>query len=440
MNFKQPGLLFVWIALLALLSGVFMGTTAALQFIYPDFFEFLPFFKSRPLHVSLVVSWIFGCAIGGIYYYLPKYCQLPLFSPALASLHFWIFVGTGAAIVISYAAGQFGGREYWEFPPVLSIPIIISWILFGVNFFISAFRQKTKWPVYLWMWGTGIFFFLYTFIEANLWIFSFFSDNIVREITIQWKAYGSLVGSWNMLVYGTAIFVMQKISGDPGVGTSRTAFFLYFLGLANLMFGWAHHTYIVPASPWIRHLAYFISMTELLVLAKIIWSWKSTLSQAKKYHHQAAYQFMLASEIWIFFNLTLAILISIPAINLFTHGTHITVAHSMGSTIGINTMILLASVFFILQGDPAKQADHPAFKSGIWLSNLALLVFWWSLILAGYTKGKLSFTTELSFQEIMDEVLPYLMTFTVAGIALFMGIALIVWRALPGIYRLSRAR
>src|SRR5690554_7380910 len=58
---------------------------------------------------------------------------------------------------------------------------------------------------------------------------------------------------------------------------------------------------------------------------------------------------MLLADFWIFLNIILALLISIPAINLFTHGTHITVAYSMGTTIGINTLILLSSVTFILE-------------------------------------------------------------------------------------------
>jgi len=439
MNLKQPGILFIATALLALFAGVCMGAIAAFQFVIPGFFELLPFFKSRPLHVSLVVSWIFLCSIGGIYYYLPKQCNQPLFSTRLVTIHFWLFLLTGLGILASYIAGRFGGREYWEFPPYFSIPIIVSWLIFGYNYFRTVIKRKEKWPVHLWMWATGIFFFFLTFLEANLWVFSYFSDNIVREITIQWKAYGALVGSWNMLVYGTAIFLMEKISGDTKIGMSKAAFFMFFLGLTNLIFGWAHHIYIVPASPWIRHFAYAISMTELLVLAKIIWDWKASLLHAQKYRHHISYYFLMASEVWIFLNLILAILISIPAINIFTHGTHITVAHSMGSTIGINTMILFASVYFVLQENAQKKLSTARLKFGIGTTNIALLVFWICLILAGYTKGVLAMEGILSFQEIMEHIAPYLMGFAIAGVALFIGITIIVWTALSRIYSTSRS-
>ena len=39
------------------------------------------------------------------------------------------------------------------------------------------------------------------------------------------------------------------------------------------MFGWAHHTYLVPSETWIRTFAYFVSMTELYIFGKIIWDY-----------------------------------------------------------------------------------------------------------------------------------------------------------------------
>jgi len=337
---KEIGIIFIALALLSLLGGVFFGCIGGLQFVFPEFLNEISFERIRPLHVSLVVAWIFLSSIGGIYYYLPKYCNVKLYSEKLPRIHFWIFLITGILILICYFLGKFGGREYWEYPAILSIPIFISWFIFGFNFFKSVFKKVGQWPVYIWMWATGIVFFFITFSEAHLWLFSYFRDNLVRDMTVQWKAYGALTGSWNMLVYGTAIFVMGRVKGDETVAHSRLAFLMYFLGFANLLFGWAHHIYIVPCALWIRLLSYAMSMTELLILGKIIWDWKKSLSEAKKDFHFLPYRFIVSSDVWILLNLSLAIAISIPAINIYTHGTHITVAHAMGSTIGINTMIL----------------------------------------------------------------------------------------------------
>ena len=182
------------------------------------------------LHVSLVVAWIFLIAIGGIYFYLPRQCHYTLWSERAANTHFWVFVVTGLAILGCYLSGQFGGREYFEFPPILSLPIFLTWILFGINYFMTVRQEKEPWPVYYWMWGTGIVFFFLTYTEAHLYLIPHFRDSMVREIMVQWKSYGALTGSWNMLVYGTALYLATRISGSDEYAKSKMAFGLFFSG------------------------------------------------------------------------------------------------------------------------------------------------------------------------------------------------------------------
>lgn len=425
------------LGLAGVLAGVILGAFGALQFVYPELESWVSFVKIRPLHVSLVVAWIFLSSIGGIYYYLSNYCGTRLWSEGLAKAHFWIFLITGFLILGCYSLGIFGGREYWEFPAILSVPIFISWFLFGVNYFRSAFRRVGPWPVYMWMWGTGIVFFFITFSEAYLWLLPYFRNNLVRDLTVQWKAYGALTGSWNMLVYGTALFLMTRIKGDDKVAHSRTAFLMYFLGFTNLLFGWAHHIYIVPCALWIRIISYIMSMSELLILAKIIIDWKSSLEEAKKDFHILPYKFIVASDVWVFFNLALALAISVPAINIYTHGTHVTVAHSMGSTIGINTMILLASAFFLITDITKSEFTGLGRKyivRGFWIFNICFTVFWICLITAGITKGILTIEDKMSFQEIMSEIHPVMVVFAIAGIGMVTGLILIVVPLLGSVY------
>lgn len=423
--------LFVLLGLGALWLGALFGVVGSWQHVVPGAFDALPFVKSRPLHVSLVVAWIFMAAVGGVYHYLPQLTGVPIHAPRLVRLHLLVWVGTGLAILGSYLAGRFGGREYWEFPPVLGAFIAASWCLLVYNFFRTALRMKGPWPAYLWMWATGIVFFLLTFLEAYLWLWHRADDNVVRDLTVQWKAYGALTGSWNMLVYGTALVVMERITGERSQALSRTAFLLYALGFTNLLFGWAHHIYPVPSAPWLRMLAYGISMTEWILLARMVRQWRGTLDGAHRNAHLLPYRFLFASEVWVFLNLGLALLISIPAINLFTHGTHITVAHAMGSTIGINTMILFASVFHLAgsgRGDGHIRVTGT--RTGFWIFNGSLVLFWLCLIGAGLVKGWYTVMTDLPFQAIMAKAWPFLASFAAWGIGLFVGITLLAAMAI----------
>lgn len=280
--------------------------------------------------------------------------------------------------------------------------------------------------MYLWMWTTGILSFLFSYSESFLWLIPWFRDNVIRDITVQWKALGALVGSWNMLVYGTAFYLMEKISGHTEKSRSPQTFFFYFLGLTNLLFNWGHHTYIVPASPVIKQTAFIISMTELLILGNIIYQWKSTLNEMKRNYHLLPFRFLAAADFWIFLNLALAISISVPALNYYTHGTYITVAHAMGATIGINSMILIAALsYFFLPGK--LQRTDKLLSTGFVITNIALFFFWGSMLTVGIIKAmRVSPGKSERFFEIMKQAEPAMKVFSLSGFGLMAGLMLII--------------
>lgn len=427
LNFN-PSRYFLISALLFLLAGTLLGLLGALQYVYPSWLlQDFPFSRTRPLHVLLVINWIFSMAWSGVYAFVERESTTTVRYLMLARLHWLLLIFSTLICVFFYASGIFGGREYLEFPPFVGVPILIYAVLFFV--WISK-NINVKWsqaPVYYWMWMTGSVFFIFTFLESQLWQLPFFKNNVIRDVTVQWKALGSMVGSWNMLVYGAAFYMMDKIKGNTALSKSPKTFFFYFLGLTNLMFNWGHHTYVVPASPWIKQIAFVVSMTELILLWSIIHGWRNTLTEARKNFALIPYRFITAADFWIFINLILAILISIPAINQYTHGTHITVAHAMGATIGINTMLLFAAVLFQILPDiqTKSEAAFSVVKWGFWLTNSFLLLFWTSLILLGSSKA---IEPSLTQQHFMFANKNLLITITISGLGLTTGLWLI---ALP---------
>ena len=422
-------LLFLILAISALFLGILFGLLASLQYIFPEFIKsIIPFNEMRPFHVTTVISWIILSSTGSIYFYIVHEEKLPLFSGILPKIHFSIFLATGIAIYLSFLTGKTEGREYLSYSPILTIPILLGWILFGINYFKTIFKNVKNWSVYYWMWGTGIIFMIYHLCEAHFWMIPSFRAHFIKDITVQWKSYGSFVGSWNMLVYGISIYIMCKIKGDEKFAKGKKVFFFYFLGLTNLMFGWAHHTYIIPMQPWIRYVAYGISMTEWILLIHIIYGWKKSLTQQKKEEFSIAYKFLMIADFWVFLNLVLALLFSIPVINFFTHGTHITVAHSMGTTIGINTSILLASLFFIASRLKLRKAfPIKTLLKNIKLYNISLLLFWIILLIAGTKKSHwMYFTKSIQFSEMQDSLYYIYIAFFCFGLLLVTSIIRIV--------------
>lgn len=428
-------LYYILVGLLSLALCLLVGLLSGIQYAIPDFIkESLPFTVLRPLHTLFALSWIFMAAIGGIFWYI----QNDKMNPVVMKWQFWIFFITGFLIIISYLFKRFEGKEYLEFPHWFYIPILLGWLLFGIYYFRVMWRSFSKWPVYYWMWGTGILLMIFHFTEAHLWILPYFRENYVQNLTIQWKSGGAYVGAWNMLVYGSSMYVMEKSSENDFYSHSKTAFFFFFLGLINVMFNWAHHVYAVPNASWIRYAAYLVSMTEWIILLRIIYLWKKNLSNEKKIFYSSSYSFMILSELWIFINLFLAILLSIPALNLFTHGTHITVAHSMGTIIGINTTILLSSICFIL--DKIRKISNKTKRYiviGTKIFNLSFICFFITLLVMGIERSKwIYFSENILFSQFYEGNKHLHILFGIFGFGLLLGMYIIIYQLIRFITRI----
>ncbi|HYK55956.1 MAG TPA: cbb3-type cytochrome c oxidase subunit I, partial [Flavisolibacter sp.] len=133
------------------------------------------------------------------------------------------------------------------------------------------------------------------------------------------------------------------------------------------------------------------------------------------------------ADLWIFLNLGVAIAISVPALNYYTHGTHITVAHAMGTTIGINTMLLFASVFYVLHQQKPQVLENKKklIGRGIAITNISLIIFWTALIGSGFAKisGKLN---NRAFAQIMEASQPFFKLFTASGLFILLGLTMMI--------------
>ncbi len=421
----NTGNLFLVTALVLFMASIIFGFLSSLIYRYPEFLRgSIGLSGLRPMHVTAAIFWILLAATGAIYRSLEEITKQNNHK-FLQFLHLTIWIIALVGIYYAYSTGNFGGREYWEYPPEFAILIGLAWGLFLVLFILKV-RAIKKWPVYIWMWLTGIIYFLFIFIENYLWVIPYFRESFIKDMVIQWKAAGSIVGAYNMLVYGAAFYLMERISKQANTGFNKWAYALFFLSFFNMLFNWGHHLYLVPTNPTIHYVGYIVSMTEWVFFIKIVYTWKKQVSEAETFIHYFPYRFILASNFWLFFNLTLALFMSIPVINLYMHGTHFITAHAMGTTIGINTMILLAAVFYFLL---PERENHQSrwLKIGFWGAQISLFIFLIALMGMGVIKSLWFFEEpQAPFGEMMARSKYWIILFIISGTTLMSSFLLLV--------------
>ena len=117
---------------------------------------------------------------------------------------------------------------------------------------------------------------------------------------------------------------------------------------------------------------------------------------------------------------------SIPAINIYTHGTHVTVAHAMGTTIGINSMILMAACFeFAGQKIVSPPKYRKILNLSFWMIQASLLTFIICLDVAGVKKAIWQREIiQMPFSEMMKTLFPWFAGFAYSGIILLIALAI----------------
>ena len=349
----------------------------------------------RPLHTTFASAWLFLGAATGAYKYLfdtfgePSRAEILRFKFHMIC---WGIAGLGAIATLPF--GITSGREYLALHPLLSMLIWVGWATFAWTFIGRVRHGFFARPVYVYMWTVGMLYFLWTFAEGHAYLLPGVRNQPIADLQIQWKSCGTLVASFNQMVYGSLLYLAVRMTGDERIGQSRSAFMLLGVGLLNSFTNYAHHTYHLPQSHVIKWTAFLVSMLEIIILVGVF---KSVISALRDPRRGRVKSFSLSESIlglsqsWNLFLLTLAIVISVPPWNGLIHGTHVVMAHAMGSELAIDTYILLGVFAFVLAAIFPKWEtqqsiiDSPAARKSLGRMNISLIGVMTLLLVNGYT-------------------------------------------------------
>ncbi|MEZ4743534.1 MAG: cbb3-type cytochrome c oxidase subunit I [Bdellovibrionota bacterium] len=256
----------------------------------------------------------------------------------------------------------------WDFTPIFAL--YLYWLaLSRLQFFQTIERGFLAQPVYIYMWAVGLLFFLYTFAEAHSWLLPQIYQYPLVDMQLQWKSAGTMVGSMNLLVYGSLAYLGSILNKGQKSCQTRLTFALFGIGLLNSFTNYTHHTYHLPQSQVVKWIGFVVSMSEAILLWRLVIEVSALWRQRQNDNRSSGNlkltrAFIRSAKTWTLINLFYSLLISIPPLNTMIHGTHVVFAHAMGSMIGIDTMILLSVLSFF-----AIEYTHKDYCKNLFLLN-----------------------------------------------------------------------
>ncbi|MCK5944869.1 MAG: cbb3-type cytochrome c oxidase subunit I, partial [Planctomycetes bacterium] len=372
----------VRMALVCILVTVLGGAASALYYI-PSVATALNdaglrMTEMRPIHTAFASMWIFGASVAICYHWMATSHQgLSRGDLLRFRIHTVCWIVAGLGIFVTLLMGISSGREYLGFHPAFSAVLLFGWLCFAVNVLKRLRHGFWGQPIYIWFWTVGTLFFVYTFVEGHAYLMPEVFGSPIRDLQVQWKSCGTLVGSFNFLMYGSLTYVGEKLSGDKTYAQSPVAFWLFGVGCLNSFTNYVHHTYHLPQTETVKWVAFVVSMLEIVILIKLMMDLgKMIRGRGERAPFCGRGDWLKHAKYWTVAMLLTSIVISVPPLNTLIHGTQLVMGHAMGATVGIDTLVLLGTSSWLIcelrSGAVRQHLDAPLTKRSLQIISFAL--------------------------------------------------------------------
>jgi len=372
---------FYTFAILLFLVQVVVGVIAAVQFIWPDFF-ILNFNTIRTLHINALVVWLLVGFMGATYYVVSEESDTELWSLPLAKFQFWATVATVITVVLGYIIMGlypqanilvFGtrllneGREYIEAPRWADILIVISFLLFLLNCFMTVLKTK-KWTGIQGVLLGGLVFLALMYLPGMIYTKSMVKD----QFWWWWVVHLWVEGSWGLIASALLAFMLMKLVGARREVVEKWMYVEVGLVMFTGILGTGHHYYWIGTPEYWLWVGGIFSSLEPIPLLIMLWDAFRTTREYREVTNKVGLFYAVAHVILYFAGAGLwGVIHTLPQVNKWTHGTQITTAHGHLAFYGAYVLLVMAMIYVTLPAIRGVKEFN---------SSRAYQSFWWLTI------------------------------------------------------------
>ncbi|MCG8527636.1 MAG: cbb3-type cytochrome c oxidase subunit I [Opitutales bacterium] len=406
--FLLSGIAFIASAIIGLVTSLSLGLPSEMI----DWINHLPFQRLRPLHTMLAIVAMLAGAHG-----ITESISVSLGnkSQKLKSVAFISIAAFTLLASITLANGKTSGREYISWVSWLS-PLLIVGTVATLYRLLSAVKSWSSFsPEGFWLivlgWGLTAFGLIETQGYLLPWIFK----NSIRDLTQQWHGIDTIIAGVNILIYGGMVMILQ------GKAKPLRKSWLFAIATFGLLGTFGHHHYISPQPGYLKAFAFLASMVAILSFLRHINGYRHYI-RANQVKPHPIMPLLLSAELWTIVAVCSGVLFAIPHLNFYVHGTYLIIAHAMGSMIGINLMIVVASALIFMRYDAS--ASVFSIRWGTRIVNVSLVLLWVGLTIPSLIKG--TSRTHEPYSSYIQNVEPWLISFPIIGVLLLAGIFVLI--------------
>ncbi len=353
----------------------------------------IPVTVARSWHLMLSLYWISTCWIASSIFILPILSKSEVKGQlALTNVLFILLFVLVAGSLLGMVLGPIGllgdlwywlGHQGWEFVDfgklyqVLLMGIFVLWAIIVFRGIRPALVKQEPWNLPNWILYSVIgipLLFLSGFVakpETNFVIADFWRWMVIHMwVEAFFEVFITVIVSYLMVLMGL-------VSRQAAI---RVVYFATILFLGTGLLGISHNFYwnAKPvATMALGSIFSTLQFVPLILLTVEAWRFKNMpilavgdvqRSQLQGFGFPEVFSFLIAVNFWNFFGAgVLGIIINLPIMNYFEHGTYLTVNHAHAALMGVYGNISLAALLF---------ASKLLIVDKRWSTRLTKLSFW----------------------------------------------------------------
>lgn len=402
-------------ALALFLGQIVFGITLGLQYLIGDLmFPAIPFNIARMVHTNLLIVWLLMGFMGSAYFLVPEEAETELYSPLLAKILFWVFLGAGALTILGYLLVPYAtlaemtgnnllatmGREFLEQPLPTKLGIVVVALAFLFNISMTVLKgRKTAITLVLLMglWGLALMF-LFSFVNPS---------NLVRDKMYWWFVVHLWVeGTWELILGALLAFVLIKTTGVDREVIDKWLYLIVTMALVTGILGTGHHFFFIGLPGyWLWVGSVFSALEPIPFFMMTLFAFNMVQRRKREHPNQAAVLWAVGCAVMGFLGAGVwGFLHTLSPVNYYTHGSQITAAHGHLAFYGAYVLVVIAMISYampLLRGREANPRRAQSLEMwSFWIMTIGMGVMVLALTGAGIlqvwlqrmpTEGAMSF-------------------------------------------------
>lgn len=411
-----------------------VALAGALDLVIPDLPSPIPFEFGRAIHLGFAVLWPLIGTMGMVYYFTAAELNREVFSPRLARWQFGIVLTFALSVYLSLSLRIGNGREYLEGMPLLYLGIGLALLLAAYNLVRTLWADKHHITPAAAIMTVGVLFLLILLLPNAL----HYNNPTLDEAAKFW-----VVHLWEEMAFEltTAGFIATFFIVSGLAVREQVEKWLYLeagLAVSGGLYSTGHHYFWIGVpSLWLL-LGTLISLLEVVPVAMLVQmtyvgfksSKLSSKTGIKSKREKLTLWLILSSLIYHVLGASvLGLMITIPWVNLYVHGTYTTSAHAHLALFGSMGFLVLAACYYILSwGSEPTAKGYKAGVLAVLLLNIGLIGMGTALLVAGFVQTYLWRILGQDFMQVRFHLTPYLLARVLAGGVFALGDFLLIWQ------------